>query len=359
MTVYNFSAGPAMLPVPVMERVKEEFLNFNNMGASVIEISHRSKEFEAVLAATDDLFRKLTGLPNTHEILYCHGGAQMQFSMVPMNLLLSKHHRKALYVETGNFAKLARVEAEKFGTIHVVADGAENNYSEIPAMPALDEQASYVHITSNNTLVGTRWHEFPETGPVPLVVDATSEILSRKMDYSKFGLLYAGTQKNLGPSGMSMALVRKDLIGHSGPFCPKLMDYKIYQDNHSMANTPNTFAIYMIYYVLQWLEEQGGVEAMEKLNGEKAETLYQAIDASDFYKGTAHKDHRSHMNATFVLPTDELLQKFLSEALDNGLYALKGHRLVGGARASMYNAMPIEGVQKLVEFMKEFERTNG
>jgi len=359
--VYNFAAGPAMLPIPVMQRVQEEFLNWKNMGISVIEISHRSKEFEALVDETDQLFRQVTGLPDNYEILYCHGGAQMQFSMVPMNLIHRKPGKKALYVETGNFAKIARVEAEKFGNIKVVATGVANNYASIPSLEGveLDEDASYLYLTSNNTLFGTRWDSFPDTGEIPLVVDATSEILGRRMDYSKFGVLFAGTQKNLGPSGLAMVVARKDLIGHALADCPKLMDYAVYQKEHSMANTPNTFAIYMIRLVLEWLRDIGGVDFIEQQNAAKAKLLYDYLDSTDFYRATALPGSRSHMNVCFHLPSEELLQTFVKEAEKQGLYALKGHRMVGGARASLYNAMPIEGVQALVNFMREFARTRG
>lgn len=350
-----------MLPRPVMQQVQEELLDFKGLGVSVVEISHRSKDFEDLLSETDELLRELTHLPQNYQILYVHGGAQMQFSAVPLNLIGLKPARKAQYIETGNFAKIARVEAEKFGQIEVVASGAEGGFKEIPQVSPeqVDPQASYLHLTSNNTLFGTRYNHFPETGAVPLVADMTSEILSRELDYGRFGMVYAGAQKNLGPSGISVAFVRDDLIGFAPADCPKLLDFAVYRDNHSMANTINTFAVYVINLVLKWLKAEGGVKEMEKRNREKAETLYAKLDRSDFYSSVAHPEHRSHMNVCFNLPEDDLLKAFLAEANEEGLYALKGHRAVGGARASIYNAMPLAGIQALVDFMDHFERKRG
>jgi phosphoserine aminotransferase len=359
--VYNFGAGPAMLPTSVMEKARDEFLDFNGMGASIIEISHRSAEFEAVLNRTDELFRELSGLPENYEILYVHGGAQMQFSAVPLNLLGLKPAHKAAYIESGNFAQLARKEAARFGNITVAATSEATNFDRIPDFdPAqLDPETSYVHITSNNTIFGTRWHSFPDTGGTPLVADMTSELLSRELDYTQFGLIFAGLQKNLGPSGLAVVLARKDLLGHCLPKTPSLLDYSVYAKNHSLYNTNNTFAMYMMGLVLQWLKDQGGVAAIEALNEKKAKTLYDVIEATDFYIGSAHRDHRSRMTVTFNLADNSLLDKFVKEALAQGLYALKGHRLVGGVRASIYNAMPLEGCVALADFMKEFERSNG
>ena len=359
--VFNFGAGPAMLPTSVMEKARDEFLDFQGMGASLIEISHRSKEFGAVLDETDSLFRELSGLPEDYELLYVHGGAQMQFSAVPLNLLGLNPAHKAAYVETGNFAALARKEAQRFGNITVAASSEGTSFDRIPDFDptAVDSDSSYVHITSNNTIFGTRWNRFPDTGDIPLVADMTSELLSRELDYRRFGIIFAGLQKNLGPSGLAVVIVRKDLLGHALPHTPSLLDYANYAKNHSMSNTNNTFAIYMMNLVLKWLKDQGGVSAIEKLNAQKAKLIYDAIDADDFYIGSAHADHRSHMNVTFNLANSELDKPFLDEALKQGLYALKGHRLVGGIRASIYNAMPLEGCQQLVDFMKDFSRRNG
>lgn len=359
--VYNFSAGPAMLPTPVMERVQEELLDYKGMGASVIEISHRSKEFKEIIDSADELFKELTSLPDNYRILYVHGGARMQFSAIPMNLMGRTPSRKALYFETGNFAKLASEEAKRFGTVKVVASSAETNFDRIPEYDQgeLDQDAAYVHITSNNTIYGTRWHNFPDTGDVPLVADSTSELLSRVIDFSRFGIIYAGLQKNLGPSGLAMVIAREDLLGNCLEGTPSLLDYAVYEKNHSLTNTTNTFAIYVVKLVLEWLKEQGGIKAMEAINIKKADHLYGILEKSEFYTATTHPDHRSIMNVTFTLPSQELTDQFLKEALGEGLYALKGHRKVGGIRASIYNAMPIEGVEALGSFMKEFERKNG
>ncbi|MBU3916147.1 3-phosphoserine/phosphohydroxythreonine transaminase, partial [bacterium] len=313
-----------------------------------------------MLCETDDLFREVVSLPDNYKILYVHGGAQMQFSAIPMNLINLKPANKALYYESGNFAKVAADEADKFGEIIRVASSADTDYDRIPEFKKedLDQDASYVYITSNNTLYGTRWHTFPDTGDIPLVVDATSEILSRKMDYSKFGLLFAGAQKNLGPSGLAMVIIREDLLGHAPKDTPKLLNYQVYNEKHSLANTNNTFAIYVINLVLKWLKGVGGVEEIEKLNEKKAARLYEVLDTSDFYKGHAHPDHRSITNVTFNLPSQDLLNLFLKGTAAEGMTALKGHRAVGGARASIYNAMPMEGIETLVSFMKEFERKN-
>jgi phosphoserine aminotransferase len=358
--IFNFGAGPAMLPTAVMEKAQQEFLDYNNMGASVIEISHRSKEFDAIINEADALLTELASIPENYKILYVHGGAQMQFSAVPLNLINRLPARKAAYVESGNFAKLAAKEAARYGNITTLASSEATNYNCIPAFDAaaLDADTSYVHITSNNTIYGTRWQQFPDTGEIPLVADMTSELLSRKIDISKFGIIFAGLQKNLGPAGLACVIIRDDLLGHALPETPSLLNYKTYADQHSLANTNNTFAIYMMKLVLEWLRDQGGLDAIEAQNESKAALLYAAIDNSPFYQGTAHIDHRSAMNVTFNLTNPDLLDEFLSQALAHGLYALKGHRNVGGIRASIYNAMPREGCQALVDFMQEFEKNN-
>lgn len=359
--VYNFSAGPAMLPTEVMEKARDEFLDFNHMGAGVIEISHRSKEFDAVLNRTDELLAKLAQIPDNYKILYVHGGAQMQFSAVPLNLLDRRPAHKAAYVESGNFAMLARKEAARFGNISVAASSEATSFDRIPEFdPAsVDADTSYIHITSNNTIYGTRWNRFPHTGEIPLVADMTSELMSRRLDISQFGVIFAGLQKNLGPSGLAVVIIREDLLGKALPITPSLLNYDTYAKNHSMANTNNTFAIYMMCLVLEWLQAQGGVDKMEQQNEGKARLIYDVIDAGDFYRGTAHRDHRSVMNVTFTLKDDALLEKFLKEADSHSLYALKGHRNVGGARASIYNAMPVAGCQALADFMREFAKRNG
>lgn len=359
--VYNFGAGPAMLPLPVLEKARDEFLDWNGLGMSVIEVSHRSAEFEALLTETDTLLRELAGLPDNFDILYVHGSAQMQFAAIPLNLMPLNSAHKAAFIESGHWTVLARKEAARYGNAVTVASSEASNFNHIPDydVSTLDADTSYVHITSNNTLFGTRWNDFPDTGDIPLVADMTSELMSRVIDYNQFGLVFAGLQKNLGPSGMAAVMIRKDLIGHAMPQTPNLLNYDTYAKNHSMPNTINTFGVYMMNLVLKWLKDQGGVPAIEKINAQKAQLIYDAIDATDFYRGAAQKAHRSHMNITFTLADSALDKAFLSEAEARGLYALKGHRVVGGMRASIYNAMPLAGCQALVDFMQDFERRHG
>jgi phosphoserine aminotransferase len=348
-----------MLPEAVMIRIQEEFLNYGGLGASVIEISHRSKDFEAIINGAIGLFRELTGLPENYSVLFVHGGGRMQFSAVPLNLAAPS--RKALYVETGVFSGNAIKDAAALADVKVIASSQATGFDRIPdiAPQMVDQDAAYLHITTNNTVYGTRWNRFPETGAVPLVGDATSEILSRVVDYSRFGVMYAGLQKNLGPSGTAIVVIRKDLLGHAVPTCPLLLNYASVDKANSLGNTASTFNIYVAWRVLQWIKETGGLAAMEQRNNEKAKLLYDCLDASSFYKPIVQKEHRSTMNVTFHLPSQELLDGFLKQAGKEKLYALKGYRSVGGIRASIYNAMPLEGVQALVSYMKEFERTNG
>lgn len=358
--VYNFGAGPAMLPEPVMRRIQEEWLDYRGMGVSIIEISHRADEFIAVLEEAKALFRQLTGLPANYRILFMHGGARMQFSALPLNLAGRSTTRKCLYTETGNFAKVAAQEAQKFCQVKTVISSADSGYDHIPDLPLelIDQDAAYLHITGNNTIFGTRWNSFPDGGQVPLIADMTSELLSRQIDYSRFGVVYAGLQKNLGPSGMAMVIIREDLLGCADKTTPTLLDFTQADKDNSLTNTTNTFAIYVIKLVLEWLKEQGGVTAIEKLNEAKAARLYQVIDNGNFYRGIAHPDHRSIMNVSFLLNNDVLTDKFLQQAEALGLYALKGYRSVGGVRASIYNPMPMAGVEKLAIFMEEFANGN-
>ena len=358
--VYNFGAGPAMLPEPVMEKIQQEWLDYRGMGVSIIEISHRAKEFVDVLEEAKALFRKLTGVPDNYRILFVHGGARMVFSAVPLNFAGRVPSRRCLYAETGNFASLAAKEAEIFYPTEIIVSSADSGYDRVPDIsPAMvDSDAAYLHITSNNTIYGTRYHNFPQI-PIPLIADMTSELLSRQIDYSQFGVVYAGLQKNLGPSGMAMVIVREDLLGMADPKTPTLLNLTQCDKDNSLTNTTNTFAVYAIKLVLEWLDSVGGIGAIEKLNEQKAARLYDVIDSSDFYRGIAHPDHRSIMNVSFKMATDELDKKFLQEADAEGLYALKGHRNAGGARASIYNPMPLAGVEKLASFMEEFERRNG
>ncbi|MBL4819522.1 MAG: 3-phosphoserine/phosphohydroxythreonine transaminase [Gammaproteobacteria bacterium] len=358
--IYNFGAGPAMLPTQVMEKAQTEFLDYNNMGAGVIEISHRSKEFDQIINSTDALLTELAGIPSNYKILYVHGGAQMQFSAVPLNIINRNPSQKATFIETGSWTVKARKEAARYGNAITAATSADTNFDRIPEFDAdsLDDDNSYAYITSNNTLFGTRWNSFPDTGDIPLVADMTSEFLSRELDINQFGIIFAGLQKNLGPAGLAVVIIREDLLGHALPITPSLLDYQVYADNHSLSNTNNTFAIYMMSLVLQWLKDEGGVANMEARNNAKARIIYDVIDDSDFYLGAAQPAHRSMMNVTFNLANNDLLDDFLKGALENGLYALKGHRVVGGARASIYNAMPTAGCQALADYMAEFERSN-
>jgi phosphoserine aminotransferase len=359
--VYNFGAGPAMLPTEVMQQIQHELLDYRGMGVSVIEISHRCAEFDEIITSAQQLFRELTGLPDNYRILFMHGGARMQFSAVPLNLAGRVASRKALYCETGNFAKVAAKDASAFAAVKTVINGADTGYDRIPQLPPelIEQDAAYLHITSNNTLFGTRWNQFPQTGDVPLVADMTSELLSRQIDFSQFGLIFAGLQKNLGPAGMAMVIVREDLLEHAGEQVPPLLNYKQCAKDNSLTNTTNTFAIYAIRLALEWLKKQGGIAAIEKSNTQKAQSLYRRLDRSDFYRGVAHPEHRSTMNVTFRLPNEELEQRFVSKAEAEGLYALAGHRSVGGIRASIYNPMPLAGVEALASFMEEFARLNG
>jgi len=350
-----------MLPIEVMKKAQEEFLDYNNMGASVIEISHRSKEFDEILNRTDDLLRELANIPSNYKILYVHGGAQMQFSAVPLNLINRNPARKASFILTGTWAVKASKEASRYGTALDIASSKDSNFNYIPEFNAsmLDPESSYVHIVSNNTLYGTRWQSIPKTGDIPLVADMTSEFMSRKLDISHFGIIFAGLQKNLGPAGLAVVIIREDLLEHALPETPGLLNYKTYSEQHSLANTNNTFAIYMMSLVMEWLKDQGGVDKIEMQNEAKAKLIYDYIDSTDFYFGTADPAHRSIMNVTFKLLNEDLLSNFLEQAETNSLYALKGHRAVGGVRASIYNAMPISGCEALVNFMKEFEKNNG
>jgi len=359
--VINFGPGPAMLPLEVMTRAKEEFLNYAGLGVSIVEISHRDKDFVSVVEEASALFRELVSLPENYTVLFMHGGARMQFSAVPMNLIARKPARKAGYVETGVFSATAIKDAGPYGTIETIASSRNSKFVRIPDLnPAsIADDTSYVHITTNNTAYGTRWNNFPDTGDIPLVGDATSEILSRVMDYSLFGLVFASFQKNLGPAGTAIVVVRKDLLGSALPETPPLLNYADVDKGQSLANTPSTFNIYFAREVMRWIRDLGGVREMERRNNEKAQLLYDYLDSSNFYKPLVDKAHRSMMNVTFHLPTPQALEAFLQQSDKVGLYALKGYREVGGIRASIYNGMPLEGVQALVSFMREFERKQG
>jgi phosphoserine aminotransferase len=356
--VFNFSAGPAVLPESVLTKAAQEMLDYNGCGISVMEMSHRSKEYEGIINGAEALLRKLMNIPANYKVLFLQGGASSQFAMVPLNLL--GPNGKADFINTGTWSKKAISEAKRYGKANVVASSEDKNYSYIPVVPAakFDPQASYVHITTNNTIEGTRFTKLPDVGAVPLVADMSSNILSEPVDVSKFGLIYAGAQKNIGPAGVTVVIIRDDLLGKALDITPTMFNYDIHAKEMSLYNTPPTFGIYIAKLVFEWLLDLGGVPAMEKINIDKAAILYNFLDNSKMFKGTAVKEDRSIMNVPFTLPTDELTDKCLKEAKQNGMVQLKGHRLVGGLRASIYNAMPVAGVEKLVTFLKKFESQN-
>jgi phosphoserine aminotransferase len=357
--VFNFSAGPAVLPEEVLEQARDEMLDWRGSGMSVMEMSHRGKEFESIIAAAETDLRTLMAIPPNYRVLFLQGGASLQFSMVPGNLMGSRG--RADYVHTGEWAKKAIAEARKFGQVNVAASAEDRNFSCVPAAATwrLDGQAAYVHITSNETIGGVEYHWLPDTGDVPLVADMSSHILSRPVDVARHGLIYAGAQKNIGPAGLTIVIVREDLLGRAPAGTPAMLDYKVMADNGSMYNTPPTYAVYVAGLVFEWIKRLGGLEAMERRNREKAALLYDLIDASGFYSSPVEKPDRSLMNVPFRLADEVLDATFLEEAKAHGLIQLKGHRSVGGMRASIYNAMPLAGVQALVAFMRDFERRHG
>ncbi|MBE7021137.1 MAG: 3-phosphoserine/phosphohydroxythreonine transaminase [Ruminococcaceae bacterium] len=356
--VFNFSAGPSSLPLEVLEKAAGELTCYKNSGMSVMEMSHRSKDYEEIIFKTNSMFYELMNIPDNYKVLFLQGGASTQFAMVPLNLY--GKNMKADYVVTGQFAGKAQAEGSKFGEARIVASSKDKTFSYIPKLTAADfsKDADFAHITLNNTIYGTRYNYIPDTGSVPLVADISSCILSEKLDVSKFGLLYAGAQKNIGPAGLTVVIIREDLIGNPLSITPTMLDYSVHANNDSMYNTPPTYSIYMCGLILEWIKNLGGVDAIEKINIEKAGILYNYLDESKLFKGCAEKEDRSIMNATFVTGNPELDDKFVKEAKANGFVNIKGHRSVGGMRASIYNAMPIEGVKKLVEFMKKFEIEN-
>ena len=360
MTIYNFSAGPAVLPKAVLQQAQAELLDWHGSGMSVMEMSHRGKEYMGIHAQAEADLRELMGIPSNYKVLFLQGGAHLQFSMIPLNLLRGK--LSADYVNTGEWSKKAIGEAKKFSYVNVVANNADKNCTYVPAFDTwkLDKDAAYVHYTPNETIGGVEFNWIPNTGDVPLVADMSSSILSRPVDVWKFGMIYAGAQKNIGPAGLTLVIVREDLIGHANPALPTMMDYKTHSENDSMYNTPPTFAIYMAGLVFQWLKKNGGIGAMERANIAKSNPLYAAIDASNgFYHCPVNKADRSRMNVPFTLKDANLDGDFLKQADARGLLQLKGHRSVGGMRASIYNAMPLAGVQALVDFMNEFAKKNG
>lgn len=356
---YNFNAGPSALPLEVLERAQQELVNFQNSGMSIMEMSHRGAIFEGVHNEAIARLKKLYAIPENYEVLFLQGGASLQFTMIPMNFL--QEGQKASYILTGSWSEKAIKEAKLFGTPVEAASTKENKYKNIPALSDIniDAEAAYVHLTSNNTIYGTQWKEFPETGDIPLIADMSSDILSKPVDVSKFGIIYAGAQKNLGPSGVTVVIIRKDLIEKANTNIPTMLKYSTHSDNNSLYNTPPTFGIYMLGEVLKWVEEKGGLEAIAAHNEAKAKVIYDAIDNSNgFYNGHATPESRSLMNITFTLADADLEKKFLAEAKDAGFVGLNGHRSVGGCRASAYNAVPMETCQALADFMVEFQKNN-
>ncbi|HVF88227.1 MAG TPA: 3-phosphoserine/phosphohydroxythreonine transaminase [Pyrinomonadaceae bacterium] len=357
--IFNFSAGPAVLPVPVLEQARDEMLSLPGTGMSVMEISHRSKTFDDIIGGAEQSLRELMGIPANYHVLFLQGGASLQFSMVPMNLL--PQGGSADYVVTGSWGKKAVKEAKRVGGVNVAATTADGGFKNVPPQDQLklDQNAAYVHITTNETIEGVEWFHEPEVGDVPLVADASSDILSHPVPVEKYALIYAGAQKNMGPSGVTLVIIRDDLLARIPDGLHTMLDYRTHVENKSLYNTPNTWGIYILNLVCRWLKDRGGLSGMGRENEAKARMLYDVIDATNFYRGHADPEARSIMNVTFRLPSEDLEKQFAKEATAAGLDGLKGHRSVGGIRASIYNAFPHEGVEALAAFMREFEKKNG
>ena len=357
--VFNFSAGPAVLPLPALEQAQTELISLPGVGMSILEVSHRSKVFEDVLFRAEADIRQLASVPPNYKVLFLQGGASLQFAMVPMNLLSADS--TADYLVTGVWATKAADEAKKIGNVHIAATTKAEQFTRVPRAEeiVLTPGAAYVHMTSNNTIYGTEWKTLPDVGDVPIVNDTSSDMFSRPIDVAKHGVIYAGAQKNMGPAGVTLVIIREDLLARSAASLPVMLSYAVHAENGSLYNTPPVFAIYMLGLVMRWLVGQGGLAAVAKINERKAARLYAEIDRTGFYRGTAQKDSRSLMNVTFRLPSEELEKTFIKEAEKEGLDGLKGHRSVGGIRASIYNAFPEAGVDALTGFMQEFERRNG
>jgi len=351
--IHNFNAGPSVLPQSVLQEASKAILNFNNSGLSILEIGHRTPLFESVVNEAISLIKELMNLDEDHEVLFMHGGATVQFMEVPMNLL--NENETAAYADTGVWSTKAIKEAKLFGKVNVVCSSKESNYNYIPKNFTVPEDSAYFHVTTNNTIYGTQWHEIPKVN-MPLIADMSSDILSRKIDFNSFALIFAGAQKNMGAAGTNLLVVNKNILGKLKRPIPAIMDYRNHIEAKSMLNTPPVFAIYVSMLTLRWLKENGGVEAMEKLNNEKSQLLYGAIDDSKIFKGTVAKEDRSKMNVCFVMEDSEKEKAFLDFAKQNNIYGIKGHRSVGGFRASLYNALPLSSVQYLVEKMHEFEK---
>ena len=357
--VHNFSAGPAVLPVPVLEEIQRDLIALPGAGMSILEISHRSKTFESILAQAEADIRALAAIPASYRVLFLQGGASLQFSMVPMNLL--SPGATADYIDSGSWAEKAIKEAKRVGTVHVAATTKADSYTRVPAQSelTLTPGAAYVHMTSNNTIEGTQCRDLPDVGSVPLVSDTSSDMFSRPIDVPRHALIYAGAQKNMGPAGVTVVIIRADLLQRSQKTLPSMLNYAVHAENGSLYNTPPAFAVYALGLVMKWLRAQGGLDAIARANERKAAKLYTEIDRTGFYRGTAQKTSRSLMNVTFRLPSEDLESQFVREATAAGLDGLQGHRSVGGMRASIYNAFPETGIDALVQFMQQFERTHG
>lgn len=356
--VYNFSAGPSMLPEDVLKTAAAEMLEYGNSGQSVMEMSHRSKEYDAIIKTAEADLREIMNIPDNYEVLFLQGGASTQFAMIPLNLMTK--NGKADYVITGQWANKAYKEAARYGKARAVASSADKTFSYIPKVEKadFDPEADYVHICMNNTIYGTKWNNLPDTGDVPLIADISSCILSEPLDVSKFGVLYAGAQKNVAPAGLTIVIIRKDLLGNAMDITPTMLNYVTHSENGSMFNTPPCYTIYIAGLVFKWIKELGGLEKIAEINRKKAKILYDFLDNSKLFKGTVVPEDRSLMNVPFITGNEELDAKFVKDSKEAGFVNLKGHRSVGGMRASIYNAMPVEGVEKLVEFMKKFESEN-
>ncbi len=354
--IYNFSAGPSMLPLSVLEKAASEMTNYQGSGMSVMEMSHRTPVYQSIIDSAEADLRKLMNIPDNYKVLFLQGGATMQFSAVPLNLMNGSG--KADYIVSGQFSKKAADEASKYGEVKVIASSKDRNFAYVPSVTEFSADADYVHICHNNTIFGTVYNYIPETGDIPLVADMSSDILSKPIDVSKFGLIYAGAQKNMGPSGLTVVIVREDLLGNAREGIPVMLDYKVQADNGSMYNTPPCYSIYVAGLVYKWLLETGGLEEREKINIKKANILYDYLDNSKLFHATADKEFRSLMNVCFVTGDADKDKDFCASAAKAGFVNLKGHRSVGGMRASIYNAMPVEGVEALVEFMRKYEEEN-
>jgi len=356
--VFNFSAGPSALPEQVLLKAASELVEYRNSGMSVMEMSHRSADFDEIINRAEKLLRELMDIPKNYHVLFLQGGASSQFAMVPLNLF--KSHKSADFIHTGEWTRRAIAEVKKYGTANIIASSEDKNFSYIPKpeKSSFSKNVDYFHICTNNTIEGTRYKSIPDTGDIPLVADMSSNILSEEMDVARYALIFAGAQKNIGPAGLTIVIIRDDLIGHAADITPTMLDYKTHSDNKSLYNTPPTFAVYMAMLVFEWMKELGGTAAMQKINEKKASLLYGFLDESKIFKGTAAREDRSIMNIPYTTDSGDLNEKFLMEASKKGLVNLRGHRSVGGMRASIYNPMPVEGVEKLVSFMKKFEIDN-